>query len=90
MANNQANKNKAAANKAAADNQSSMTKADAAKLVKRKVVKTNDKGEAVLDKNGSPVLVEKAITEDDVHAFADYPEKVVVVTTAGEKLVYEK
>lgn len=67
-----------------------MTSADAAKLVKRMVPKVNDKGEIVKDRDGNPVSVSQAIKESDVMSFADYGDRVVVVTTAGEKLEGEK
>lgn len=69
---------------------SKMTAAEAAKLVKRMVPKTDDKGEIVKDKDGNPVAVPQAIKSEEVMSFADYGDRVVVVTTSGEKLSAEK
>lgn len=64
-----------------------MTAADAAKLVKRMVAKVDPKtGKVVLDGNNNPVAVEQAVKADEVMSFADYGDRVVVVTTSGEKL----
>ncbi|MEW6646535.1 MAG: hypothetical protein AB1450_05010 [Pseudomonadota bacterium] len=69
---------------------SPMTAADAAKLVKRSVVKTKD-GKSVLDEKTKQPLTELApIDANEVMAFADYGDHVVVVTTSGEKLRGEK
>ena len=65
---------------------SEMTAAEAAKLVRRMVPKTNDKGEIIKDRDGNPVGVPQAIKESEVMSFAEYDDRVVVVTTAGEKL----
>jgi len=71
-----------------------MTAAQAAKLVKRTV--------PVFDKDKKPVMVkddndrlvqkteQKAIKEDEVMNFAEYEDRVVVVTIAGEKLTHFK
>ena len=67
-----------------------MTAADAAKLVKRMVAKTNDKGEIVKDRDNNPVAVPQGIKESEVMSFADYGDRVVVVTTSGEKLEADK
>jgi len=75
--------------KPAAKEKPAMTNADAAKLVKRSVQKIVD-GKPVFDKNNAPVLVDKAVKEDEVHAFAEYDNKVVVLLTDGTKLVHEK
>lgn len=64
-----------------------MTAADAAKLVKRMVAKIDPKtGKVVLDANNNPVAVEQDVRADEVMSFAEYTDKVVVVTTSGEKL----
>ncbi len=62
-----------------------MTAAEAAKLVRRMVPKVVD-GKIVNDKEGNPVSVPQGIKEDEVMSFAEYDDKVVVVTTSGEKL----
>ncbi len=67
-----------------------MTAAEAAKLVRRMVPKLNDKGEIIRDKELNPVSVPQAIKESEVMSFADYGDRVVVVTTSGEKLEAEK
>lgn len=64
-----------------------MTKADAAKLVKRMVAKVDPKtGKVVLDADNNPVAQEQNVKADEVMSFAEYADKVVVVTTSGEKL----
>lgn len=68
---------------------SALTKGDAAKLVRRTVAKMEN-GKPVLGKDGNPVAVESTVAESEVHAFADYGDHVVVVTTSGEKLRGEK
>lgn len=70
--------------------ESKMTKADAAKLVHRMVARTDENGKPILDKEGNPVGVKAPVKTDEVMAFAEYDDKVVVVTAAGEKLTYEK
>lgn len=68
-----------------------MTKADAAKLVKRMVAKIDPKtGKPVLDKDSNPVAEPQDVKADEVMSFAEYPDKVVVVTTSGEKLEGKK
>ena len=67
-----------------------MTAAEAAKLVRRMVAKTDDKGKIVKDRDGNPVSVPQAIKESEVMSFAEYEDKVVVVTTSGEKLEADK
>jgi 2',3'-cyclic-nucleotide 2'-phosphodiesterase (5'-nucleotidase family) len=62
----------------------------AASLVVRMIAKTDAKGAVVLDENKNPVPVEGKVTADDVMAFQEYDDKVVVVTVSGEKLVCEK
>ena len=63
-----------------------MTAADAAKLVKRMVPKLDDKKQIIKDADGNPVGVPQAIKESEVMSFAEYEDRVVVVTTHGEKL----
>lgn len=63
-----------------------MTAAEAAKLVRRMVPKLNDKSEIVRDRDGNPVAVPQGIKAEEVMSFADYGDRVVVVTTSGEKL----
>lgn len=67
-----------------------MTKAEAAKLVFRLVPDLDEKGKPKLDKDKNPLTKKQPITEADVMSFGDYPDRVVVVTTAGEKLVHTK
>lgn len=66
-----------------------MTAADAAKLVFRTVPKVAD-GKVVLDKDGKPVMVKKAIDEKEVLSFKDYGPHVVVVTIDGQKFQGDK
>lgn len=79
---------KKAAKKAA--KKSAMTAAEAAKLVKRMVAKTDAKGAIVRDADGNPVTVAQGIKADEVMSFAEYADRVVVVTTSGEKLEASK
>lgn len=67
-----------------------MTKADAAKLVHREVPVLDDKNQPKLDKDKNVIMKQQAIKEDEVMNFAEYPDRVVVVTTAGEKLTHVK
>jgi len=67
-----------------------LTAADAAKLVKCQVPKFNDKKEPVYDDEGKPVMLDKAITEDEVLSFKDYGTHVVVVTIDGQKFRGDK
>jgi hypothetical protein len=57
-----------------------MTLADAAKLVRRKVPVLGD------DKKPTGEFKEKALAEGEALSFREYDDKVVVVTTSGEKL----
>lgn len=66
-----------------------LTAADAAELVVRMVPKVED-GKVVLDKDGNPVAVEAPVKANEVQSFADYGDRVVVVTTSGEKLEGKK
>lgn len=63
-----------------------MTAADAAKRVKRMVAKLDESGRVVKDNDGNPIAVPQPIKESEVMSFADYGDRVVVVTTSGEKL----
>ncbi len=67
----------------------SITKAQAAKVVSRTVPVLDDKGKQRIDKHDNPVTKQQAIGEDEVmsHAVYEAEDKVVVVTTSGEKLV---
>lgn len=67
-----------------------LSKADAAKLVRRMVAKRDGKGAVVLDQDRNPVAVESSVREDEVMSYAEYDDRVVVVTVAGEKLACEK
>lgn len=67
-----------------------MTKAQAAKLVKRTVPVLDDKNQPKTNKDGELITKQVAIKEEEVMSFADYPDRVVVVTTSGEKLVATK
>ena len=59
------------------DNASQLTRAEVARLVKRQIKEV---------KGGKPVKKAIAIKEDEVFAFAEYDDHVVVVTTDGRKL----
>lgn len=65
---------------------SALTKADAAKLVRRQVAKKDDAGNVIMDKDHNPVGVEAKVKEEEVMAFNEYDDQIVVVTTSGEKL----
>lgn len=68
-----------------------MTKEQAVKLVHRLVPVMDAEGNPEMDKkSGEPKTKKVGIKADDVMSFADYDDKVVVVTTAGEKLTYIK
>lgn len=67
-----------------------MTAAQAAKLVRRMVPKLNEKNEIIRDREGNPIAVPQAIKDSEVMSFADYGDRVVVVTTSGEKLEADK
>jgi hypothetical protein len=67
-----------------------LTRAEAAKLVKRTVPVLDDDGQQKLNRNDEPVFKKVAIDEDEILNFADYDDRVVVVTTQGEKLVHTK
>jgi len=67
-----------------------MTKAQAVKLVHRVVPDLDDKGQSKLGKDDIPKTKKESIREADVLNFAEYEDKVVVVTTSGEKLEHTK
>jgi len=74
-----------------------LTVAEAASLVFRSVAKKDKDGKVVLDKDGNPVPVSEAVKPEEIMigsdgnpAIAEYEDRVVVVTTAGEKLACEK
>lgn len=66
------------------------TAEDLVSFITRKVAKKDKEGKVVLDKDGNPETVDEAIKADEVMAQADYEDRVVVVTTSGEKLSCEK
>ena len=64
-----------------------LTKADAAKMVKRTVPVLDDKNQPVIDeKTKKPKTKQVDVAADEVLNFAEYADRVVVVTTSGEKL----
>lgn len=74
-----------------------LTVAEAASLVFRMVAKTDAKGNVVLDDQKNPIPVPQAIKPEEIMigsdknpAIAEYEDRVVVVTTSGEKLSCEK
>jgi hypothetical protein len=67
-----------------------MTKADAAKLVFRLVPVLDEKNQPKKDKEGNVITKRQEVPEKDVMSFGDYEDRVVVVTTHGEKLVHTK
>lgn len=69
---------------------SKMTAAQAAKMVHRIVPDLDKKGQPETDSDGNLKTKQIPIKESDVLNYADYPDRVVVVTTAGEKLVHTK
>ncbi|MDY6979215.1 MAG: hypothetical protein SV201_05000 [Pseudomonadota bacterium] len=74
-----------------ANTKKDMTRADAAKLVKRTIpVLDDNKQPKFHEKTGEPITRDVAIKEEEVMSFAEYPDRVVVVTTSGEKLVAPK
>ena len=72
------------------DKESTMTAAQAAKKVFRLVPVLDDKQRPKLDKDKNIITRKQAIKEEEVMSFADYDDRIVVVTTAGEKLVHTK
>jgi len=62
-----------------------LTKAQAAALVRREVAKTDDDGKPLL-KDGELVVRSVPVKANEVLAFKDYGDHVVVVTTDGRKL----
>jgi hypothetical protein len=67
----------------------SITAAEAASLVHRMIAKV-EQGRPVLDEHRNPVSVPQKIDAEEVMAFAEYDDRVVVVTKSGEKLTCEK
>lgn len=63
-----------------------LTEGDAADMVRRMVPKRDKDGQIVKDKEGNPVSVPEKISANEVMSFAEYDDKVVVVTKSGEKL----
>ena len=63
-----------------------LSKAEAAKKVARTVPVFDEKKQPILDKDGTPKTKQVAIAEDEVLSFAEYPDRVVVVTIDGQKL----
>jgi len=73
-----------------AKDEKKMTKAEAANLVSRLVPVLDEKGQPKKDKDGNAVTRKQEVPEKDVMSFGDYEDRVVVVTTHGEKLVHTK
>ena len=67
-----------------------ITKAEAAALVRRTRAKLDKEGKPVFDADKQPVVEEVAVPEADVMAFAEYDDRVVVVTSSAEKLEHLK
>ncbi|MHC4109120.1 MAG: hypothetical protein ACYSTY_13655 [Planctomycetota bacterium] len=67
-----------------------LTAAAAAELVHRLLPVFDKDGRRKVDKDGNPVVEEVAVRADEVMSFAEYDDRVVVVTIAGEKLVHAK
>ena len=67
-----------------------MSRAEAAGLVYRLVPALDEKGQPKKAKDGNAVTRKQDVPEKDVMSFADYGDRVVVVTTHGEKLVHTK
>lgn len=67
-----------------------ISRAEVAKLVKRTVPVLDDDGQPKLNKKEEPITKKEAIEEEEILNFADYPDRIVVVTTQGEKLVHTK
>lgn len=68
--------------------ESKLTAAEAAKLVHRMIPRTDEAGKIVRDKDGNPKAVPAAVKASEVMSFAEYDDRVVVVTTSGEKLTH--
>ena len=64
--------------------------AEVAKLVKRVVPVLDDEGQPKLNKNKEMITQEEAIEEKEILNFAEYDDRIVVVTKQGEKLVHTK
>lgn len=67
-----------------------MTRAEAAKLVVRMIPDLDENGKPKTNKAGEVIIRKQAINEAEVMSFSDYADRLVVVTTAGEKLVHYK
>ncbi len=76
--------------KSAAKEKPALTKAEAAKAVHRLVPVLDEKKKPKLNRDKEPVMKKESIKEDEVMNFAEYEDRIVVVTTSGEKLVAEK
>lgn len=63
-----------------------MTAAEAAKLVAREVPAVDEAGKPVIGKDGKPKTTRIPVKTDEVLAFADKGDHVVVVTKDGRKL----
>ncbi len=63
--------------------ESTLTHAEVAKMVKREVP-------VIKDKKPTGDTKQVAVKADEVHAFAEYSDHVVVVTTDGQKLQGDK
>lgn len=69
---------------------SNLSAEEVARLVVRRVAKRDAQGRIVHDEHGNPVPVEQSIQPEEVMSHAEYHDRVVVVTTSGEKLTCEK
>lgn len=67
-----------------------LPRAEVAKLVKRTVPVLDDDGQPKFNRNKEAITKKESIEEKEILNFADYPDRVVVVTTQGEKLVHTK
>lgn len=67
-----------------------LTKADAAKAVFRLEPVLDDEGKQKFNRNEEAIMKKVFIKENEVLSFADYGDRIAVVTTSGEKLVAEK
>lgn len=74
-----------------------LTPKDVARFITRTVAKRDKEGKVVVDADKNPVPFDEPIKADEVMvgsegspAIAEYEDRVVVVTTSGEKLTCEK
>jgi len=67
-----------------------LSPAEVAKMVKRVVPVLDDEGQPKLNKNKEMITQEEAIEEKEILNFAEYDDRIVVVTKQGEKLVHTK